>query len=252
MDNIRDRPPSPDARLTTVQRESRCMPNGSTPKPVPAARKRRLGLAGSWPALLADGAHGPALRMPDGQPGDGVDTTPTDYRQRHPIALAYAPTDLDLFVGRNSGRFDPRQAQDLQHFAGGLSRERARTDARPGAGRTGRARGASQGVRSRSRRARPAGVPRGMIRLQTYSAPDKLLASPIRLSFTKLQAKVHQPVRRVAGRISAGRPHPRWLAEPALPQFRLRLSDRARKPGRRSRSTSSARAPKRARTSAGA
>ena len=34
-------------------------------------------------------------------------TYPNDYRLRHPIALVYAPTDLDLFVGRNGGRSRP-------------------------------------------------------------------------------------------------------------------------------------------------
>ncbi len=116
-------------------------------------------------------------------------TYPNDYRQRHPIALTYAPTDLDLFLGSNGGRFDHRQAQDLQQFvadyrANGRGGILVLVPVGPGG------RGASQGLEAVRGALASAGVPRSQIQVQTYSVPDKLLASPVRLSFTKMQAKV--------------------------------------------------------------
>jgi pilus assembly protein CpaD len=42
---------------------------------------------------------------------------PEDYRQRHPIGLARANETLEVFTGRNSGRLDQRQAEDVRGFA---------------------------------------------------------------------------------------------------------------------------------------
>ena len=51
-------------------------------------------------------------------------------------------------------------------------------------------RGASQGLEAVRGALASAGVAARQMQVQTYSVPDKLLASPIRLSFTKMQAKV--------------------------------------------------------------
>jgi pilus assembly protein CpaD len=40
-----------------------------------------------------------------------------DYRQRHPIVLARANETLDVFTGRNGGRLDRRQSEDVRAFA---------------------------------------------------------------------------------------------------------------------------------------
>ncbi len=189
MENIRNRPTdaseTPDACKTRVT----MMPKASLP--TGSARRASLptgAAARSWTAALFALLALPLAGCQTDSLATGS-TYPNDYRQRHPIALAYAPTDLDLFLGNNGGRFDHRQAQDLQQFladyrANGRGTILVLVPVGPGG------RGASQGLESVRGALVSAGVPRGQIQIQTYSVPDKLLASPIRLSFTKMQAKV--------------------------------------------------------------
>ncbi len=123
---------------------------------------------------------------------DGVvtgTTYPNDYRLRHPIGLVNGPTDLDLFVGRNSPGLDPRQAEDLRQFV-----QDYRANGRgpmmmfvPTSDRQARNHHGARAVRSALA---ASGVPEGMIRTTSYAAPAGELAAPVRLSFTKLQAKV--------------------------------------------------------------
>ena len=113
-----------------------------------------------------------------------------DVRQRHPIVLAETPRHLDVFVGGAFTRLDPRQRQDVREFA----REYFRT------GKSGLTISTPQGVRyprnveltvAAVRHAlAEEGVPPGAIRVQTYRPADPAIASPIRLSFDRLQAKV--------------------------------------------------------------
>jgi pilus assembly protein CpaD len=42
---------------------------------------------------------------------------PEDYRQRHQIGLTRANETLEVFTGRNGGRLDPRQTEDVRCFA---------------------------------------------------------------------------------------------------------------------------------------
>jgi pilus assembly protein CpaD len=113
-----------------------------------------------------------------------------DYRQRHPIVLAEAPRHLDVFVGGAYTRLDPRQRQDVNDFAAEYFRS----------GRSGLTISIPQGVRyprnvehtlAAVRHALAEhGVPSGAIRVQSYRPVDPAIASPIRLSFDALQAKV--------------------------------------------------------------
>ncbi|MCP8938139.1 CpaD family pilus assembly lipoprotein [Alsobacter sp. SYSU M60028] len=130
--------------------------------------------------LLALGA----CRSEIAQPDLGY---PNDYRVRHPIALAYAPTELDLFLGHNGYGLDERQARDLQQFLQDY-REHGRGGILvlvPVTG--GKGGGGAQSVRASLA---SAGLAGHQVRYQNYSTPDAALASPVRLSFTKMQAKV--------------------------------------------------------------
>ena len=116
MENIRDRPTdaseTPDACKTRVT----MMPKASLPTGSAMRASLPTGAAArSWTAALFALMALPLAGCQTDSLATGS-TYPNDYRQRHPIALAYAPTDLDLFLGNNGGRFDHRQAQDLQQF----------------------------------------------------------------------------------------------------------------------------------------
>ncbi|MFZ4532278.1 MAG: CpaD family pilus assembly protein [Alsobacter sp.] len=115
---------------------------------------------------------------------------PDDYRQRHPIALTNEPETLDVFVGRNMAGLDARQLKDVRTLAQDF-RQTGRgpiTMYVPGGTSTPAAshRGA-QAVRSALA---SAGVGGAYVRTATYQGSGDSLASPVRLSYVKLQAKV--------------------------------------------------------------
>ncbi len=144
-------------------------------------RLRPLALAAlSAPALLAGGCA--PDRVVTGS------TYPFDHRDRHPIELARAPETLDVFVA--GAGLDPRQEDDLRAFAAEFRRrgQGPMTAELPSGPRAGAA----------ARRALPtvkavlaeAGVPAERIAVATYPVEDPTLASPIRLSFPRLKARV--------------------------------------------------------------
>jgi pilus assembly protein CpaD len=114
---------------------------------------------------------------------------PSDVRQRHPIVLADKSRTLDIFVGTNAPRLDPRQSEDLRAFAqefrehgkGGMVAFVPLGSANPA--------GDARGVEII--RAALSG-PKGYFPLsvQPYAVEDPSLAAPIRLSFAELAAKV--------------------------------------------------------------
>src|SRR3954454_2221150 len=113
-------------------------------------------------------------------------TYPTDFRERNPIVLAHAPKSLDVFVA--PGGIPPRQRDDIEDFAieyrrfgEGFMRVEVPSATRAPAGRSLAA------VRSALARS---GVSGSQIAVSTYVVEDPALASPIHLSFQRMQAKV--------------------------------------------------------------
>lgn len=118
-------------------------------------------------------------------------TYPIDVRTRHPIVLADADRSLDIFP-TGIGHVDPRQRADLEVFLveyrrygrGILVVEVPRGVSPALAGpvtRTGEA------IRHL---AAEMGVPPGGVRMVNYPVASPTLASPVRLSFQRMQAKV--------------------------------------------------------------
>ncbi len=148
-----------------------------------AARSRAAALG----AVLAASAMTAGCRT-DGEVTASI--YPADYRVRHPIALTYAPNTLDLFISRNMTGLDARQAEDLRAFAAEYRRSgrgpmTVLVPVEPNAPAASR-RGADA-VRSALA---AAGVSRAYLQVQSYPGPGNSLASPVRLVFSKLQAKV--------------------------------------------------------------
>jgi pilus assembly protein CpaD len=115
-------------------------------------------------------------------------TYPMDYRDRHPIVIANAPETLDLFVA--GGGLDGRQQEELYAFAQeyrqhGQGFVTASVPAGARAGAAGkRALASVHAVLAR------AGVPGGQVIVTSHSVVEPALATPVRLSFQRLQAKV--------------------------------------------------------------
>lgn len=118
-------------------------------------------------------------------------TYPIDVRTRHPIVLADSDRTLDVFP-TGIGHIDPRQRADLEAFlveyrryGRGLLLVEMPRGVSPGlAGpveRTGAA------IR---RMAAEMGVPAAGVQVTGYAIANPALASPLRLSFQRMQAKV--------------------------------------------------------------
>ncbi len=145
------------------------------------AHTRKFGSRAS--ALVALGALSAALAgCQSGREVTGS-TYPTDVRDRHPIVLANGSRVLDIFADAPRG-FSERERQDLAGFVaeyrrygqGPLIAQVPTGTANPSA-----ARAVFERVRS------TVGV---RMAVSGYQPADPALASPVRLSFQRLQAKV--------------------------------------------------------------
>ena len=116
---------------------------------------------------------------------------PADYRARHPIVLADGSRVLDVFV-TGIGHIDPRQAADIDAFLleyrrygrGSLVMDLPRGVA-PDVGA-----GVERTAAAIRRLGAEGGVPPREIVLSGYPVGDPGLASPIRLSFHRMEAHV--------------------------------------------------------------
>ena len=116
---------------------------------------------------------------------------PTDYRARHPIVLADGRRALDVFV-TGTGHLDPRQAADIDAFLleyrrygrGNLVLDLPRGVA-PAVGA-----GVERTAAAIRRLGAENGLPARAVVTSGYAVADPTLASPIRLSFDRMEARV--------------------------------------------------------------
>lgn len=115
-------------------------------------------------------------------------SVPTDIRERHPIVLSESPRSIEIFA---SGRqLDRRQNDDLAAFSAeyrqhGRSQIIAEVPSHDGRGGQGH-----HGLHAVRQALASQGVASSLVSVRSYPAADHTVASPIRLSFAKLQARV--------------------------------------------------------------
>lgn len=126
---------------------------------------------------------------------DRVTTTgsiyPDDVRARHPFVLADGIRTLDVFP-TGPGHLDPRQAADVDAFLlefRRYGRGRLAIDIPHGVSPGISAAVERTGAAIR-RRSAEGGVPSGAVVVASYAVADPSLASPLRLSFERMEAKV--------------------------------------------------------------
>lgn len=166
--------------------------------PLPAAQKgltmsaRLLDHRRPVPGAAALGLLMLALAGCSTAPETTSSTLPADYRLRHPIGLVNAPTDLDVFVGRNTSFMDPRQAEDIRTFALDYRRQGRGPLMVLVPSDSGRGLPAAnhRGVQAIRAVLAQSGVSGTMIQAASYATPGDPMAAPVRLTFAKLQAKV--------------------------------------------------------------
>jgi pilus assembly protein CpaD len=164
-----------------------------------AARALGLGLA----AAAACGLGGCGTNYASSEPA-----FPGDYRDRHPIVVASAPTSLEIFaVG---GGLDARSVANIRAFA-----ERYR---HYGSGDIAIL--APEGITSNSRAihevrsALAGGGASGRVMFGTYVSPDKDAAAPIRLSFVGVKAVVPTQCGQWPEDLASGSSVEGWKNEP--------------------------------------
>jgi pilus assembly protein CpaD len=148
---------------------------------VPAMRASRLGpLAAAVLTLALGGCGANHVVSNDWK-------APPDYRERHPIVLSDKSRTLDLFVGANSSRLDPRQSEDLTAFVREFQErgKGAMTAFVPVGSATPAADAHGVSVVRAALAAR-----RVPVAVRSYAVADPTLAAPIRLSFAELTASV--------------------------------------------------------------
>lgn len=115
----------------------------------------------------------------------------SDERTRHPFVLTDGTRTLDVFP-TGPGHLDPRQASDIDAFLLEYRRYGRGTialDIPRGASPSAGAAIERTAAAIRSQVAR-AGVPAGALSAAGYAVTDPSLASPVRLSFQRMEAKV--------------------------------------------------------------
>jgi pilus assembly protein CpaD len=114
---------------------------------------------------------------------------PRDFRERHPIVLADAPRSLDVFVTGAHG-LDGRQYQDVRTFADEFRRSGQHGIAVQVPTGTRNDAGVQHTFAAIRAALADGGVPSAYVAVSRYAPAEPAVASPIRLTFARLQAKV--------------------------------------------------------------
>lgn len=116
-------------------------------------------------------------------------SVPFDYHARHPVVLTNAPVDLDIFPVGPDGKLDRRQAHDLAVFADDY-RDKGQGVIVMRVPRGTVNDGNIQRTVEAVRRALVVQGVRGDIQIGSYAIGDPNIASPLHLSYARLQARV--------------------------------------------------------------
>ncbi len=144
----------------------------------------KLGLVSALVASMLGACH-----------GDRISSTgsvyPNDVRARHPYVLGDAAQTLDVFP-TGIGHLDPRQAADVDNYMVEFRRygRGALLVELPRGGAPGTIAAAERTAATVRRIAAEHGVPASAILVSGYDIASPSLASPVRLSFQRMQARV--------------------------------------------------------------
>lgn len=145
-----------------------------------------------------------------------VSAYPTDYRDRHPIALVNKDRSIDIFITSANG-LDARQKRDLRDFANDYRRsaKSSITLKVPADPKKPLSFEMKNTLRTLWQTLASAGVQRGTVRVQYYQDQSGYPVSlPIRLSFTKLGAQVVSQCGQWPGDLAGGDSLEGWENRP--------------------------------------
>ena len=115
-------------------------------------------------------------------------TVPTDYRQRHPIAVQEANRSIVVFVGAGRGGLSAPQRADVLGFGQSWVREGTGGVVIDVPVNTPNARAAASAAREIRYTLSAAGVPSSAVRVNRYSPDDPARFATVRVSYPKIAA----------------------------------------------------------------
>jgi pilus assembly protein CpaD len=117
-----------------------------------------------------------------------ANTAPTDYRQRHPIAIKEGERTVELFVGRARGALSPAQQADVAAFAHAWKREAAGGIIIDVPVSTPNAHAAQEALADVRSIFAASGVPAPAIATRPYRPGDPRILANLRLNYPKMVA----------------------------------------------------------------
>jgi pilus assembly protein CpaD len=157
-----------------------------TVTPTPRPRRRTLA---AWRGLLLAGAAAALAGCQTATPlTTGVSDIPTDYRQRHPIAIAEGDRTVDIFIGHARGGLSPPQRADVVAFAHAWRRESTGGIVIGVPSGTANARAAQDTLHEVRSILAHAGVPGSAIHVRPYRPADPRVMANLKLNYPRMAA----------------------------------------------------------------
>ena len=119
----------------------------------------------------------------------GVSNIPTDYRQRHPIAVKEGDRTVDLFIGHARGGLSPAQRADVAAFAHAWRRESTGGIVIGVPSGTSNARAAHDALHEVRSILAHSGVPGSAIQVQPYRPADPRVMANLKLNYPRMVAQ---------------------------------------------------------------
>ena len=157
---------------------------------LPGTRRRRLLISAARAAatLGIAGALSGCYTVPDYTTAQAPDRYPTDYRQRHPIAIKESDRTVEILVGTRRGELLPRQQADVLAFAQAWRREATGGVVIEVPSGTANERSAAEAVSEIRSILVSAGVPANSIDLLPYRPANPIKLATIRLNYPHMAA----------------------------------------------------------------
>jgi len=157
-----------------------------TVTPTPRPRRRTLS---AWRGLLLAGVAATLAGCQTAVPlTTGVSDIPTDYRQRHPIAIKEGDRTVELLIGHARGGLSPAQRADVAAFAQAWRRESTGGIVVDVPAGTPNARAAHAAVHEVRSILAHSGVPGSAVQVRNYHPGDPRVMANLRLNYPRMAA----------------------------------------------------------------
>jgi pilus assembly protein CpaD len=157
-----------------------------TVPPTPRPRRRTLA---AWRGLLLAGVAAALAGCQTATPlTTGVSDIPTDYRQRHPIAIKEGERTVEFLIGHARGGLSAAQRADVTAFAHSWRRESTGGIVVDVPAGTPNARATSDALHEVRSILAHSGVPGSAVQVRRYQPADPRIMANLRLNYPRMDA----------------------------------------------------------------